>query len=485
MDLPESVVTKIWQLFGFTGAIIIFLTALGWLTELILRRRASFGVDPGNRMDLRPAPPAPMPPSPEEPNMAVASTVALDPPVSGTRAAARKPPGQPAPPRAGSGPETWAGHPVDRWLLGQRLGEGAMGIVYAARDFNSQARVAIKFLKPDLITNPDSLRRFEREVDTVQGVKPHRNLVAVLGRGVQKGHPYYVMEWVEGGSLEDLLQEMRTTGTTLPEWMVASFLKQILQGLMHIHQAGIIHRDLKPGNIMLRLANHADIDNPDVDDYIKIADFGLARAADGSDRMTMSGMVIGTPAYMAPEQVDGRGLSVQSDMYALGCILYEMLTGASPFADKDSLYAILAAHARETPIHPARVSKTWNVLSLVCMHFLEKDPYQRPHGAEEIEALCDLCDLSIQWQRTPGFVDSASYKTTKAIDGACAYFAYFHGQRGKDRAPIGSRHPGRIRVITQPDDRDSPAFTEHHRKCTERAVKILRDAEAGRIPGRS
>src|SRR5262245_58605804 len=198
----------------------------------------------------------------------------------------------------------------------EELGRGGMGVVYKAWHRRLQRPVAVKMLLAGAYAQPHELERFLREAEMVAGLR-HANIVQVHEAGDVDGRPFFTMEFVEGGSLAQ-----KQAGTPQPVRQAAALMAAVAEAVHAAHQRGIVHRDLKPGNILLT-----------ADGTPKITDFGLARHLEGAAGLTQSGVTVGTPSYMAPEQAEGKSREVgpAADTYALGAILYELLTGRPPF----------------------------------------------------------------------------------------------------------------------------------------------------------
>ncbi len=223
-----------------------------------------------------------------------------------------------------------AGMRIDHFVLGRLLGKGGMGAVYLAEDQNLGRQVALKFLAPTLLESPGYLERFQREARAAARLS-HPAIVGIFHLGSVNGMPYYAMEYVEGTPLDSVLARKGP----LPPDTALRLLLQVVEGLEVAHRAGIIHRDLKPANLVLAR-----------DGRVKILDFGLARTSE-STSLTQSGMVMGTPDYMSPEQGLGKRVDHRADIYALGVILFQMITGSLPFRG-DSALAVMMSHV-QTP----------------------------------------------------------------------------------------------------------------------------------------
>jgi eukaryotic-like serine/threonine-protein kinase len=216
------------------------------------------------------------------------------------------------------------------------LGAGGMGEVYRARDTRLRREVAVKVISGSFSTHPDRLRRFEQEARAA-GALNHSNVLAIYDVGTSNGTPYLVSELLEGETLRDRLRS-----GPLPIRKALEVTAQAARGVSAAHEKGIVHRDLKPANIFLT-----------ADGHVKVLDFGLAKLVQGEDAepgeqsatqsmQTEAGILLGTVAYMSPEQVRGRPADARSDIFALGTILYETLSGRCPF-EKDSSGETLAA----------------------------------------------------------------------------------------------------------------------------------------------
>ncbi len=216
------------------------------------------------------------------------------------------------------------------------IGGGGMGAVYRARDTQLNREVALKVLPPELARDHEFIERFQREADTAASLE-HPHIVAIYNIGVQDGMHYLAMRLLRGQTLNHLI---RHTGA-LPLPRILHIIEQLASALDYAHQRGIIHRDIKPANIMV-----------DTDDYVTLMDFGIARALIGS-KITRTGTMIGTPEYMAPEQFTGEELNIQSDVYALSVVLYEMLTGHVPFTGETPV-AISHGHVYQPPPPPSQ-----------------------------------------------------------------------------------------------------------------------------------
>src|SRR5262245_25640254 len=242
------------------------------------------------------------------------------------------------------------------------LGRGGMGVVYKAWHRRLQRPVAVKMLLAGAYAQPQELERFLREAETVAGLH-HANIVQVHEAGDMDGRPYFTMEFVEGGSLAQ-----KMAGTPQPARQAAALVANVAEAVHAAHQRGIVHRDLKPGNILLT-----------ADGTPKLTDFGLARHLEGAAGLTQSGVTVGTPSYMAPEQAEGKSRDVgpAADTYALGAILYELLTGRPPFQAESAAETMLQVIFQD-PVPPSRLNaKVPRDLETVCLKCLHKEPQRR------------------------------------------------------------------------------------------------------------
>src|SRR6266550_4049468 len=284
---------------------------------------------------------------------------------------------------AGTAPvDPLVGHTLDdKYRFEARLGIGGMGTVYRARHLLIDRPVAVKVLNPRFVEDEAARTRFRREAKAC-GRLQHVNAVTVTDFGTsQDGYVYLVMELLEGRTLRDVLAKE----APLDPARAVSLMLQVSAAVAAAHEAGIIHRDLKPGNIFI-------VQRAEVPAVVKVLDFGIAKlAADSLDEdepktLTQVGAMIGTPRYMSPEQCDGVELTPAADVYSLGVILYEMLTGTVPFSGSTPL-AIAMKHTAEVPRSPRDfVSAIPVALERVVLHTLEKRSQDRPGNAAEFRA---------------------------------------------------------------------------------------------------
>lgn len=266
-------------------------------------------------------------------------------------------------------------HLSDRYELGDILGFGGMSEVHLARDVRLHRDVAVKVLRADLARDPSFYLRFRREAQNAAALN-HPAIVAVYDTGEAETPagplPYIVMEYVDGVTLRDIVHN----DGPLPPRRAIEIIADACQALNFSHQNGIIHRDVKPANIMISTTN-----------AVKVMDFGIARAiADSGNSVTQTAAVIGTAQYLSPEQARGDSVDARSDVYSLGCVLYEILTGEPPFTG-DSPVSVAYQHVREDPVPPSKRHEGISAdLDAVVLKALAKNPDNRYQTAAEMRA---------------------------------------------------------------------------------------------------
>jgi serine/threonine-protein kinase len=256
----------------------------------------------------------------------------------------------------------------DRYQILKELGRGGMGIVFQAHDKQLNEQVAIKILSPLLSNDHEALERLKREVSAARRIT-HHNVIRIHDIAETKGLHYVSMEYFQGENLKDYIKRTGNL-STMQAYQIAS---QICDGLEAAHKQGVIHRDLKSQNIIINSRNE-----------IKLIDFGLAHTAHLKG-MTATGLIMGTPEYMAPEQVSGNKVDERADIYSLGIILYELFTGKVPFTG-DSAIAIGFKQIKDPPPEPRTINPQLpQEIEDVILKALEKDPIKRPHSVMELK----------------------------------------------------------------------------------------------------
>jgi serine/threonine protein kinase/Flp pilus assembly protein TadD len=254
-----------------------------------------------------------------------------------------------------------------RYQIIEELGKGGMGRVYKVHDTKIGEKIALKLIRPEAGLDKKSLERFSNELKLARKIR-HKNVCQMFDLGEDQGTRYITMEYVHG---EDLKQLIRKVGRLSPGQAIG-IARQVCDGLEEAHKLGVVHRDLKPQNIMV-----------DEDGKARIMDFGIARSLSGKS-MTGAGVMIGTPEYMSPEQVEGKDIDQRSDIYSLGVILYEMVTGSVPF-EGDTPFTIGVKHKSEIPKNPKELNaQIAEDLSRLILRCLEKDKAKRYQTAEEL-----------------------------------------------------------------------------------------------------
>ena len=315
---------------------------------------------------------------------------------------------------------------IGRYRIVDRIGKGAMGVVYRARDEQLDRTVAVKVLMTDFAEEPDVRARFYREAQSA-GRLLHRNIITIFDLGDDNGRVYIVMELLAGATLADYMA--RPEAADLESKL--DLMAQVCDGLSAAHAAGIIHRDIKPGNLFVLN-----------DGGLKILDFGVARLVTSS--MTVKGHIIGTPSYMSPEQATGRDIDHRSDIFSAGGVFYWMLTGRKPFAASDLPSVLRKVQLEDPP--PLREHETPAPLARIVFRALAKDPGLRYQRIADM--LCDLQRFRRQFEADTLRLGGVAQGHVGAIQAIGAETAGLAARLGLDRpqgpdalAALLPRHP--------------------------------------------
>jgi serine/threonine-protein kinase len=289
-----------------------------------------------------------------------------------------------------------------RYRIERALGHGGMAVVYLAHDEELHRRVAIKVLAPHLVGDDGFRARFLQESKLASRLA-HPNVVRVYDAGETEGSPYIVMEYVPGHTIAERGRRLHTEAVPLA--------LQACAGLQHAHDAGLVHRDVKPANLLVR-----------EDDVLKIADFGIARAAEQT-RLTQHGTVLGTAAYLSPEQAAGEEVTTATDIYSLGAVVYELLSGRPPY-EFDSLAELAAQQTAGaiTPLRDLEPSVPVPVEAAV-MHALAREPRFRPPSAADFaHELAAASELPAAPLRSTSITEQLPARRYEKVPGGSALF---------------------------------------------------------------
>ncbi len=326
------------------------------------------------------------------------------------------------------------GQQVDQYHILQHIARGGMADVYLAEDVDLQRKVALKVMLDTLAAaDPQFVERFRREAQMVAKLD-HPNIVQVYTVGqTPAGQPYIAMQYVKGGSLRDKLKELAEREKLLTTEQALNIARQIALALGAAHQAGIVHRDMKPANVLVR-----------PDGTPVLVDLGIA-AVRGGAKLTQTGSIIGTPAYMSPEQVRGQAIDGRADLYALGVILYEILAGIRPF-DADESIAVLHKQVYEEPFPLSGFRPDLSLPTLQLVETaLQKDPSRRYQSAEE---MIQAIDVAIRAEGFYGPNPHATVVLTQLDDSKLINRRQL--VRPPDKEPSPPEHPEKTEKYTVP-----------------------------------
>ena len=331
------------------------------------------------------------------------------------------------------GPDLSIGTLVGEYEIERKIGAGGVGSVYLAKHPVIGKRVAVKVVSPVLAVDPVQVERFLLEARAVNEIG-NRHIVDIFAFGrLPDGRPYLVMEYLEGEDLGSVLEKRRM----VPIEELVPIVSQLAKGLGAAHSKGIIHRDLKPENIFLGRDDEGGLD-------LKLVDFGLAKLTDPSiqSRKTRTGTAMGTPQYMSPEQARGLDVDPRTDVYSLGVILYECLTGRLPF-DGPSYLEVLYKHLAEAPVRPSTYVPMAPAVDALVMKCLEKDPAKRFPTVQAVATQLEELVMNM----TDGAVD-ALWKTRKTHPSLAPAMVPPSMLPPGEPAPPERRNRGRIAALT-------------------------------------
>ena len=342
--------------------------------------------------------------------------------------------------------------------IGNAIGNGGMATVFLAKQQSTGKRVALKLMHPHLANDPIFVQRFLQEVKATTGMQ-HENIVEVVACGEDGGRYYMASEFVDSGTIADLLGKV----PKFPASLAADLALQLLMGLGYAHQRGVVHRDIKPANLMLTSAGK-----------LKVGDFGIAKTQ-GSAALTQTGNLIGTPAYMSPEQAQGQPIDQRSDLFSAGVVFYEMLTGFNPYLGENESTTLLKI-LKSTPqmvfeVDPTVPASIENILE----RLLERDPQKRyPNAGEAIDELRPIVEA--ERAKQPGLVgtfilDPVATKK-KLNDAQAALYLWQATERLK--AGPGERYQAAMDLyrasLLNPDDLEADTLLK--KVCTEQKLNF-------------
>lgn len=271
----------------------------------------------------------------------------------------------------------------DRYEITSEVGRGIFGVVFKGWHLQMDKHVAVKVLFQAVEPENTGYQRFKREAQSASSLH-HPNIVKIYDYGEKEGRPYIVMDYIEGRNLKEILKEE----TRLPSERAVPIFIQLGSALSHLHKAGFLHRDIKPDNVIVQ-------DTPYQKDFITLVDFGIAKQIQepSHKKLTMDGTVVGTPAFMSPEQILGQDLDQRSDIYAFGVFMYTVVTGVLPIRGKDSVDT-MKKHVTDEPLEFSRACPGVRIplsLQIVLRKTLKKVPAERHQTMDELLKELEAC----------------------------------------------------------------------------------------------
>lgn len=271
----------------------------------------------------------------------------------------------------------------DRYEITSEIGRGIFGVVFKGWHRQIDKPIAIKVLFQAVESENTGYKRFKREAQSASALN-HPNIVKIYDYGEREGRPYIVMDYIEGRNLKEVLKEE----IRLPSERAVPIFLQLADGLGHLHEAGFLHRDIKPDNVILQ-------DTPFQKDFVTLVDFGIAKQLNepSHKKLTMDGTVVGTPAFMSPEQILGQELDQRSDIYAFGVFMYTAVTGVLPIRGKDSVDT-MKKHVTDQPLEFSRACPGIRIplsLQIVLRKTLKKAPAERHQTMQELMKELEAC----------------------------------------------------------------------------------------------
>jgi|WetSurMetagenome_2_1015567.scaffolds.fasta_scaffold00008_22 eukaryotic-like serine/threonine-protein kinase len=310
---------------------------------------------------------------------------------------------------------------IGHFKILQIVGMGGMGVVYKAMQDPINRIVALKVLPPQLSLNDELTKRFDIEAKAISRLQ-HQNIVSLYEAGEDKGYRYFAMQFVDGESLASRIQAKKP----MPASEIIDIAKQICRGLRYAHAQNVVHRDIKPQNILI-----------DKENIARLSDFGIAKIFSSSG-ITMTGVTVGTPEYMSPEQAEGAEVDGKTDIYSLGVVIYEMLTKKPPFLANNPV-ATAYKHVHEIPIPPSMKRRDApKRLELIVLKALKKDKKERYDTIDEMLEHLDSVDINEMVDRT-----TVSFAVQKENQEECRDQDGIHDKRITDRRSGDRRHARR------------------------------------------